>query len=150
MSKQEPLFERVALIGIGLIGSSLAHVIRREGLAREIVVSTRRADTLARAEELGLSDRYEIDAAEAVKDADLVILSVPVGACGAVAKHIGPYLKPGAILSDSGSTKGSVIRDVGMAVWASRRFGVTLPPFGLGRLSRPRIQETGGLVQDGP
>lgn len=109
---QEPLFERVALIGIGLIGSSLARVIRRETIASEIVVSTRSAETLRRAEELGLGDRYEIDAAEAVRDADIVILSVPVGACGAVARQIGPHLKPGAILTDAGSTKGSVISDV--------------------------------------
>ncbi|MCB1419657.1 MAG: NAD(P)-binding domain-containing protein, partial [Notoacmeibacter sp.] len=69
-----PLFDRIALIGIGLIGSSLAHVIRREGLAGEVVVSTRSADTLKRAEELGLGDRYEADAARAVADADLVIV----------------------------------------------------------------------------
>ncbi|MFZ2099066.1 MAG: prephenate/arogenate dehydrogenase family protein [Oricola sp.] len=112
MPREEPLFERVALIGIGLIGSSLAHAIRRECLAGEIVVSTRRAETLKRAEELGLGDRYEASAAEAVKGADLVILSVPVGACGAVAKEIGPHLEKSAILTDVGSTKGSVVRDV--------------------------------------
>ena len=112
MACSEPLFERVALIGIGLIGSSLAHVIRREGLADEIIVSTRSPDTLKRAEELKLGDRYEADAAKAVEGADLVILSIPVGACGAVAKQIGPHLKKGAILTDAGSTKGSVQSDV--------------------------------------
>jgi cyclohexadieny/prephenate dehydrogenase len=106
------MFERIALIGIGLIGSSLAHVIRREGLADEIVISTRRPETLARAEELGLGDCYTIDPADAVKGADLVILSVPVGACGAIAERIGPHLKEGAIVTDAGSTKGSVIADV--------------------------------------
>ncbi len=112
MSREKPLFERVALIGIGLIGSSLAHVIRRENLAGEIVVSTRSPQTLKRAEELGLGDRYEAEAAKAVEGADLVILSIPVGAYGPVAQQIGPHLKPGAILTDAGSTKGSVVRDV--------------------------------------
>ncbi|TYR34994.1 prephenate/arogenate dehydrogenase family protein [Mesorhizobium microcysteis] len=103
------MFDRIALIGIGLIGSSLARVIRREGLAGEIVVSTRSAGTLARAQELALGDRYTTDAAEAVKDADLVIVSVPVGSSGAVAERIAPALKPGAIVTDVGSTKASVI-----------------------------------------
>jgi cyclohexadieny/prephenate dehydrogenase len=107
------MFERIALIGIGLIGSSLAQVIRRDGLAGEIVVSTRRPETLARAEELDLGDRYLLDAAEAVKDADLVILSVPVGAMASVAGEIGPHLAHGAIVTDAGSTKGSVVRDAG-------------------------------------
>jgi cyclohexadieny/prephenate dehydrogenase len=102
-------FERIALIGIGLIGSSIAHDIRRLGLAGEIVVSTRRADTLKRAEELKLADRYVQSAAEAVKDADLVIVSVPVGASESVAKEIAGSLKPGAIVTDVGSTKASVI-----------------------------------------
>jgi cyclohexadieny/prephenate dehydrogenase len=105
----EKMFERIALIGIGLIGSSLARVIRREGLAGEIVISTRSAATLARAEELSLGDRYLSSAADAVKDADLVIVSVPVGASGAVAAEIASSLKPGAILTDVGSTKASVI-----------------------------------------
>ena len=64
-------FDRIALIGIGLIGSSIAYDIRRLGLAKEIVVSTRKPETLKRAEELGLGDRYTISAAEAVVDADL-------------------------------------------------------------------------------
>ena len=103
------MFNRIALIGIGLIGSSLARVIRREGLAGEIVISTRSATTLERARELGLGDRYQADAATAVKDADLVIVSVPVGASEVVAKEIAPSLKPGAIVTDVGSTKASVI-----------------------------------------
>ena len=105
----DPLFEKIALIGIGLIGSSLARVIRREGLARHIAISTRSAQTLARAEELGLGDSYSPDAKLAVKDADLVIVSVPVGSSGAVASEIASVLKPGAILTDVGSTKASVI-----------------------------------------
>ncbi len=105
----EPLFDKIALLGIGLIGSSLARVIRREGLARHIAISTRSASTLARAEELGLGDSYSTDAKAAVKDADLVIVSVPVGSSGAVAADIATALKPGAILTDVGSTKASVI-----------------------------------------
>ena len=102
-------FDRIALIGIGLIGSSLAYDIRRLSLAREIVVATRSPDTLKRAEELGLGDRYTTSSQDAVKDADLVIVSVPVGASESVAKEISASLKPGAIVTDVGSTKASVI-----------------------------------------
>jgi cyclohexadieny/prephenate dehydrogenase len=105
----KPHFDRIAFIGIGLIGSSLARVVRREGLAGHLVVSTRSADTLARAEELGLGDSYTIDAAEAVRDTDLVVVSVPVGASESVAIAIRDHLKPGAIVTDVGSTKASVI-----------------------------------------
>ena len=103
------LFDRIALIGIGLIGSSIARDIREGGLAKEVVISTRSETTLKRAEELKLGDRYTVSAAEAVKDADLVIVSVPVGSSGLVAEQIAPHLKPGAILTDVGSTKASVI-----------------------------------------
>jgi cyclohexadieny/prephenate dehydrogenase len=102
-------FDRIALIGIGLIGSSLAHDIKRLGLTKEVVIASRSADTLKRAEELQLGDRYTTSSAEAVKDADLVIVSVPVGASGSVAKEISGSLKPGAIVTDVGSTKASVI-----------------------------------------
>lgn len=102
-------FERIALIGIGLIGSSLARDIKELGLANEVIVATRSAETLKRAEELGLGDRYTTSSADAVKDADLVIVSVPVGASESVAKEIAPHLKPGAIVTDVGSTKASVI-----------------------------------------
>jgi cyclohexadieny/prephenate dehydrogenase len=105
----EPVFDTVALIGIGLIGSSLARVIRERGLARRIVISTRSASTLERARELDLGDAYVAGAADAVREADLVIVSVPVGASGAVAQAIRTSLKPGAILTDVGSTKRSVI-----------------------------------------
>lgn len=105
----EPLFDKIALIGIGLIGSSLARVIRRENLARHIAISTRSRNTLDRAEELKLGDSYTTDASEAVRDADLVIISVPVGSSGEVAEQIAPALKQGAILTDVGSTKSSVI-----------------------------------------
>ncbi len=102
-------FETIALIGIGLIGSSIARDIREKQLAGTIVVTTRSEATLKRAGELGLGDRYTLSAAEAVEGADLVIVSVPVGASGAVAAEIAAHLKPGAIVTDVGSTKGSVI-----------------------------------------
>jgi cyclohexadieny/prephenate dehydrogenase len=105
----EPLFDRIALVGIGLIGSSLARVIRREGLARHVAISTRSASTLARAEELGLGDSYSTDPAIAAAGADLVVVSGPVGASGEAAEAIAPALKAGAIVTDVGSTKGSVI-----------------------------------------
>ncbi|WP_312798218.1 prephenate/arogenate dehydrogenase family protein [Tianweitania sp.] len=105
----EILFEKIALIGIGLIGSSLARVIRREGLTNHIAISTRSEQTLEEARQLGLGDSYAIDAKEVVRDADLVIISVPVGSSGAVAEQIAPALKAGAIVTDVGSTKASVI-----------------------------------------
>jgi len=105
-------FKRLALIGIGLIGSSLAHVVRRDGLAGEIAISTRSSDTLERSRALSLGDLYTLDPAKAVEGADLVILCAPVGACGAIAKAIGPALAPGAIVSDVGSVKQSVIDQI--------------------------------------
>ena len=118
----KPHFDRIAFIGIGLIGSSLARVVRREGLAGHLVVSTRSADTLARAEELGLGDSYTIDAAEAVRDADLVVVSVPVGASESVAIAIRDHLKPGAIVTDVGSTKASVIAQMAPHMPAGAHF----------------------------
>lgn len=103
------MFERVALIGIGLIGASLSHAMRRDGLASSIAVFTRSEATLARAQELGLGDDYFSDAGDAVDGADLVIHCAPVGASEAIAKAIGPRLKPGSIVSDVGSVKQSVI-----------------------------------------
>jgi cyclohexadieny/prephenate dehydrogenase len=117
-----PLFDKVALIGIGLIGSSLARVIRRENLAGHIAIATRSADTLARAGELKLGDSYSTDLAEAVRDADLVVVSVPVGSSGAVAEAIAPALKPGAIVTDVGSTKASVIAQMAPHIPAGVHF----------------------------
>jgi cyclohexadieny/prephenate dehydrogenase len=108
----EPVFKKLALIGIGLIGSSIARAARRDSIAGEIAISTRSAATLDRARELGLGDSYHLDPSEAVRDADLVILCVPVGACGSVGQVIANALKPGAIVSDVGSVKGSVIKQL--------------------------------------
>jgi cyclohexadieny/prephenate dehydrogenase len=104
-----PMFQKLALIGIGLIGSSIALAARKGGLAGMIAIQTRSPATLKRAEELKLGDSYHADAAEAARDADCIILCVPVGASGAIAKAIGPVLKPGAIVSDVGSVKASVV-----------------------------------------
>jgi len=116
------MFEKIALVGIGLIGSSLARVVRREGLARSITISTRSAATLERARKLGLGDSYVADPADAVKDADLVIISVPVGASGDVAKAIAPGLKQGAIVTDVGSTKSSVVAQIAPHIPAGVHF----------------------------
>ena len=104
------MFDRLALIGIGLIGSSIVHAARRANLVRHIAISTRRAETLGEAEALGLGDSYHLDAAEAVKGADLVIICAPVLAYEAIMDTIAPALEPGAILSDVGSVKAHVVR----------------------------------------
>ena len=110
----ETLFRRLALLGVGLIGSSVARVAKeRGGLAGEVVASARTRRTLDQVMELGIADRVEIDPARAVAGADCVMLCAPVGAFRDLAEAIGPHLAPGAILTDVGSTKVSVIRDVG-------------------------------------
>ena len=106
------LFERIALIGIGLIGSSISHAARRAGLAREIVGASATPETRAKAEQLGLVNTAFGRAAEAAKGADLVILCTPVGVYGRIAQEIAPHLMPGAILTDVGSVKGAVVRDI--------------------------------------
>ncbi|EKE78901.1 prephenate/arogenate dehydrogenase family protein [Oceanibaculum indicum] len=109
----DPVFERVALVGAGLIGSSLAWVSRKKGLARHVAVTSRSDATRKRVAELGFADSLHAEAKDAVTDADLVIVCTPVGACGAAAEAIAPYLKPGAIVSDVGSVKMAVVRDMG-------------------------------------
>jgi cyclohexadieny/prephenate dehydrogenase len=102
-------YNTIAIIGVGLIGSSLARVIRDKKIAQRIIISTRSNNTLARARQLNLGDGYYLNAGEAVIDADLVIVCVPVGASEAVAKTIAPFLKAGGTVTDVGSTKASVI-----------------------------------------
>ncbi len=109
----EPLFRRLVLIGVGLIGSSVARIAKQRGdLAGELVVSARTQKTLDHVMELGIADRVELDPAEAVRGADCVMLCAPVGAFPDIAAAIGPALSPGCIVTDVGSTKMSVIRDV--------------------------------------
>jgi len=109
----EPLFDTIAIIGLGLIGSSIARAARAQGAVRTIVASSRSPETRQRVTELGLADKVVETNAEAVEGADLVIVCVPVGVCGAVAEEIGPHLKAGAIVSDVGSVKASIVRDMG-------------------------------------
>ncbi|SIO45741.1 prephenate dehydrogenase [Rhodovulum sp. ES.010] len=107
-----PLYDRVALIGLGLIAGSMALAMRRAGLAGEVVGTARSAETRATAAEIGLVDRVVDTAAEAVEGADLVVLAVPVGAMAALAEEIAPHLKPGATVTDVGSVKRAVIDTV--------------------------------------
>jgi cyclohexadieny/prephenate dehydrogenase len=121
----EPVFKRLTLLGAGLIGSSVARIAKERGdLAAEVVVNARTQKTLDRVVELGFADRVELDPAKAVEGADCVMLCAPVGAFAALAAAIAPALASGAVLTDVGSTKQSVIRDVGPFVPA----GVHLVP----------------------
>ena len=106
-------FNRLALIGCGLIGGSIARAARARGLAIEIVATAHTQAECDRIATLGLADRVELYPARAVVGADCVILCAPVGAYADLAIAIAPHLTPGAILSDVGSTKQSVLRDVG-------------------------------------
>jgi cyclohexadieny/prephenate dehydrogenase len=117
-----PLFNRVALIGFGLIGGSIARAAREQGLAGEIVTTARSAKSRDRIRQLKIVDRVVETNAEAATDADLVILCIPVGACGAVAEEIAGNLKPGAIVSDVGSVKASVVRDMAPYLPATTHF----------------------------
>ena len=116
------LYDRVALIGLGLIASSMAHAIRAGGLAREIVGHARSAETRAAALEVGFVDRVTETAAEAVQGADLVVLAVPVGAMGAIAAAIAPHLATGATVTDVGSVKQAVIAAVAPVLPAGVHF----------------------------
>ncbi len=107
-----PVAERLALLGLGLIGSSMAHAARAQGLAREITGFARSAATRARARELGFCDRVCESAAEAVAGADIVVLCVPVGACGPLTAEIAPSLAQGAVVTDVGSVKAELIADM--------------------------------------
>jgi cyclohexadieny/prephenate dehydrogenase len=117
------LFRRLTLIGVGLIGSSVARIARQRGdIAGEIVVNARTQATLDRVMELGIADRVELDPGLAVEGADCVMLCAPVGTFADLATRIAGHLAPGAVLTDVGSTKQSVIRDVGPLVPAGVHF----------------------------
>lgn len=122
MTGSAPIYARVALIGLGLIAGSMALAMKRAGLAQEIVGTARSGESRATAVEIGLVDWVTDTAAEAVRDADLVVLCVPVGAMEAVAREIAPHLKPGATISDVGSVKRSVIDAVAPHLPASVHF----------------------------
>ena len=107
------IYDKVAVIGMGLIGASIALAVRRGGLAKTIFGSDQSPEVAAVVTRLQLVDSFEADAVHGVADADLVILAVPVGAIGKIAEQIMPHMKSGAVLTDTGSTKRSVVRDVG-------------------------------------
>jgi cyclohexadieny/prephenate dehydrogenase len=112
----QPLFKRVALIGLGLIGSSLARAVKKHGLALHVAGTARSAATRAKAFELGYLDSIHDDAAACVKDADLVVICTPLGSYAEIGAAIRDHLAKGAILTDVGSAKQSVIRDLGPIV----------------------------------
>ena len=109
---EEPLFEKLTLIGLGLIGSSIARAARAHSAVRRIAALDSSPQVLARVRELQIADDASGNMPAALEDADLVILCAPVGASGAIARSIAPHLKHGAIVSDVGSVKGSVVKEV--------------------------------------
>jgi len=109
----DTIFERVALVGIGHIGSSLARALKREaGLIGHLAISDLDAGARAKALELGLADTIHEEPADAVADADLVVLCTPIGTYRAISKALAPHLKPGCVISDVGSVKRAPIRDM--------------------------------------
>ena len=108
----EKLFDRVALIGIGLIGSSLARALRRDSPDTSIVACARRSETLATVRRLELADETTDDPVTAAAGADLVVIATPLSAYADIGRRIAPALRPGAILTDVGSVKQAVIRDL--------------------------------------
>jgi len=119
-----PIVGRLLIIGMGLIGSSIARIARQQGMAETVIACDRSAEVCARVRELAIADVIEQDPATAARSADLVILAAPVGANAAIADAIGPVLRPGAIVSDTGSVKAEVIADVAPRIGA----GVRLVP----------------------
>ena len=119
---KQPIYNRLALIGAGLIGGSIARAARAQGAARSIVVTARSPATRKRVAELGFADQVVETNGAAVEGADLVIVCIPVGASGTVAKEIGPHLMKGVTVSDVGSVKGAVVRDMGPYLPADAHF----------------------------
>ena len=106
------LFNKVTLIGIGLIGSSIARVIKRDKIARHLVAVAKSKKTIDTVLKLGIADSVTLDSSEAVKDADMVMLCSPLGTYKKIMREIGPNLKRGCILTDVGSVKGCVFEDI--------------------------------------
>ena len=110
------MIERLCVIGVGLIGGSLARALRDAGHVREIVGASRNPVHLQRAVELGVIDRFDTDLASAVQGADMIFVSVPLGAMGAVFRSIRDALTDGAVVTDGGSVKASVVADISEAI----------------------------------
>ena len=118
------LFNKVTLIGIGLIGSSIARVIKRDKIARHLVAVAKSKKTIDTVLKLGIADSVTLDSSEAVKDADMVMLCSPLGTYKKIMREIGPNLKRGCILTDVGSVKGCVFKDIEI----EKLLGVNLVP----------------------
>ncbi len=112
MAAKQPLIQRLCIIGVGLIGGSLARALREAGEVGEVIGCGRGEANLQAAVRLGVVDRYDTDPAHAVAGADVVVVAVPLGAMEAVLRSIVPHLAPEAIVTDVGSAKGSVVADV--------------------------------------
>jgi cyclohexadieny/prephenate dehydrogenase len=140
-------FDRVAIVGIGLIGSSIALAARRFALARRVVLFDISEEVRREAASLRLGDEIASSFAESVRDADAVVICVPVGACGAVAAEIAPHLRQGAIVTDVGSVKSAVIKSVlehrpaaGFPSLFVNRWCILTPPEGTDDDAVARIQ----------
>ncbi|PPR65124.1 MAG: Prephenate dehydrogenase [Alphaproteobacteria bacterium MarineAlpha3_Bin7] len=118
------LFNKVTLIGIGLIGSSIARVIKRDKIARHLVAVAKSKKTIDSVLKLGIADSVTLDLSEAVNDADMVMLCSPLGTYKKIVREIGPNLKRGCILTDVGSVKGCVFEDIEI----EKLLGVNLVP----------------------
>ena len=118
------LFNKVTLIGIGLIGSSIARVIKRDKIARHLVAVAKSKKTIDSVLKLGIADSVTLDLSEAVKDADMVMLCSPLGTYKKIVREIGPNLKRGCILTDVGSVKGCLFEDIEI----EKLLGVNLVP----------------------
>ncbi|MBL12406.1 MAG: cyclohexadienyl dehydrogenase [Rhodospirillaceae bacterium] len=118
------LFNKVTLIGLGLIGSSIARVIKRDKIARHLVAVAKSKKTIDTVLKLGIADSVTLDSSEAVKDADMVMLCSPLGTYKKIMREIGPNLKRGCILTDVGSVKGCVFEDIEI----EKLLGVNLVP----------------------
>lgn len=112
MATTQPLIQRLCIVGVGLIGGSLARALRAAGEVGEVVGGGRGEDNLRAAVRLGVIDRYHTDLTQAVAGADVVMIAVPLGAMDAVLRVIVPHLAAEAVLTDAGSAKGSVVADV--------------------------------------
>ena len=127
---QAVIYEKIAIIGVGLIGASTALAARRGKLVGHVTACDADPDAVETSRKLGFADEVVGDAKEAVVDADLVIMAVPVGAMGALAELIVPAMKPGAVLTDTGSTKRSVLRDVDPVISDDIHWLPSHPPAG--------------------
>ncbi|MCC9000889.1 MAG: prephenate dehydrogenase/arogenate dehydrogenase family protein, partial [Candidatus Contendobacter sp.] len=123
MTTTQPLIPRLCIIGVGLIGGSLARALREAGAVGEVIGAGRGEDNLRAAVRLGVVNRYDTDVTRAVTDADVVVVAVPLGAISSVLRAVAPHLTPDCVLTDVGSAKGSVVADV------ERIYGAIPPNF---------------------